>query len=255
MRLLTCFSILVILAGCAPGATTTSPTASTVAGPTTQAVTPGLEPFRVEPLPQAQRWRVAIPDFRVAPNSIQLRGEQLQERDPAFYVELGSGVADIFSNEAFRSGQFVLTERAEISKVLREQDLALSGRVDPQTAADAGRIMGAELIILGSLSEFSVSSTGGGGRILGLFGGSAEVVTARVSVDIRFVDAVTAEVVAIGSSTSEVSQQNVQIDVFNIIQGLRAGTTGTTIVDLAVRNAIRGAISDAAQNLPRKSAP
>lgn len=253
MRYLPLFILIfLLLAGCAPGATTTGPTTSTVAGPT-QADVAGLEPFRVPPVPQEQRWRVAIPDFNVRPNSIQLRGEQLQDRDPAFYVELGSGIADIFFNEAFRSGQFILTERAEIDKVLREQNLGLSGRVDPQTAADAGRIMGAELIILGSLSEFSVSSTGGGGRILGIFGGSAETVTARVSVDIRFVNAVTAEVVAIGSSTSEVSQQNVQIDVFNVIQGLRAGTTGTTIVDLAVRNAVRGAISDGAQNLPPKT--
>jgi curli biogenesis system outer membrane secretion channel CsgG len=90
--------------------------------------------------------------------------------------------------------------------------------------------------------------------VLGVFGGSSETVTARVTVDIRMVDAVTAEVMAIGIATSEVSQTNVQVDVLNVIRALQAGRTGTTIVDIAVRNAIRGAIDEAAASLPPKAA-
>ena len=113
-----------------------------------------------------------------------------------------------FVTEAFRSEQFRITERAEIDKVLGEQNLANSGRVDSSTAAELGRITGAELIVLGSLSEFGVTTTGGGGKVLGVFGGSTETVTARTTVDIRIVDANTAEIVAIGSATSEVSQSS-----------------------------------------------
>lgn len=193
-----------------------------------------------------------MPDFNVRASSFTLRDEQVQDRDPAFFVEIGTGVADIFVNEAFRSGQFRITERSEITQILREQELGEAGRVDPQTAASVGRITGAELLVLGSLTEFGVTSAGGGGRVFGLFGGGTEVVTARVSVDIRFVDAETAEILAIGGSTAEVSQRSVEFDVFNVIQGLRAGRTGTTIVDIAVRNAIVGAINDGVRNLPEK---
>jgi hypothetical protein len=48
------------------------------------------------------------------------------------------------------------------------------------------------------------------------------------------------------------SQSNVQIDILNVIRGLQAGQSGTTIVDIAVRNAIRRAINEAAVSLPRK---
>jgi curli biogenesis system outer membrane secretion channel CsgG len=211
-----------------------------------------LQAFGLEPIPPAERFIIAVPDFAVRAGSVRVGRVDLAREGETFYRELGSGVADIFLTEAFRSQRFRITERSQIETVLREQNLAQTGRVDPDTAADVGRITGAELIVLGSLSEFGVSTTGGGGRVLGIFGGSSETVTARVSVDIRMVDAVTAEVLAIGVATSEVSQTNIQVDIGNVLRALRAGRSGTTIVDLAVRNAIRGAIREAALALPAR---
>lgn len=242
------------LVGCGPSTNTASPirTATTSSSTDTRDALPGLETFSVAPVPPDERWVIAVPNFSVRSGNVRLRGNLLEDRDDAFFGELGSGVADIFVNEAFRSEQFRITERAELEAVLLEQNLAQSGRVDPQTAADVGRVTGAELIVLGSVAEFGVTSTGGGGRLFGILGGSSETVTVRVSVDIRFVDAVSAEIIGIGSSTAEVSQSSVEIDVFNVIRGLQGGRTGTTIVDLAVRNAIIGAINDAATALPGK---
>lgn len=211
-----------------------------------------LREFGLEPLAPEERHIIAVPDFAVTAGAVKVGRVDLSREGEEFYKELGSGVADIFLTEAFRSGRFRITERSQLDTVLREQNLALSGRVDPGTAADVGRITGAELIVLGSLSEFGIDTTGGGGRVLGIFGGSSETVTARATVDIRMVDAVTAEVLAIGHATSQVSQSNIQIDIGNVIRALQAGRSGTTIVDLAVRNAIRGAISEAAQSLPAK---
>jgi curli biogenesis system outer membrane secretion channel CsgG len=89
--------------------------------------------------------------------------------------------------------------------------------------------------------------------VLGVFGGSSETVSARVSVEIRFVDTNTAEILAIGRGVSEVSQRNVSVDIANVMTDLRVGRTGTTIVDYAVRNAIRSAIENAARSLPSKT--
>ena len=237
---LSLLTVLVILTACAP-------TVETSSGST------AVEPFTTEPVDLEERWIIAVPNFEVRTGSVKVGDADLSKEGESFYKELGSGVADIFVTEAFRSQQFRITERAEIDKVILEQNLATSGRVDPDTAAEVGRITGAELIVLGSLSEFGVTTTGGGGKVLGMFGGSSETVTARVTVDIRVVDAVTAEIVTIGSSTSEVSQTNVQVDVLNIIRALQAGRSGTSIIDIAVRNAIRGAINEAAQSLPAKT--
>lgn len=228
-----------LLAACAPGVSTEVNSSS-------------LQPFTVEELPREQRYIIAVPNFEVRSGAVRIGRVDLEKEGDAFFDELGSGVADIFVSEAFRSGRFRITERAELDKVLREQDLARSGRIDPTTAAELGQITGAELIVLGSLSEFGVTTTGGGGGVLGVFGGSAETVTARATVDIRMVDSVSAEVLAIGIATSEASQTSVSVDVLNVIRALQAGRSGTSIIDIAVRNAIRGAIEEAARGLPAK---
>lgn len=233
--------VVLLLAACAP---TTS----------VEDTGANLEAFDLEPVPREQRYIIAVPSFTVGAGSVRIGSVDLSSEGDDFYRELGSGVADIFVAEAYESQQFRITERAEIDKILFEQDLAQSGRVNPATAAAVGRIEGAELMVLGSVSEFGVQTTGGGGRVLGVFGGAAETVTARVAVEIRLVDTNTAEILAIGRGVSQVSQGNVSIDIANVMTNLRVGRTGTTIVDYAVRNAIRSAIEDVARSMPEKSA-
>ena len=242
MKTLLFLLIICVLAACTP--------ATEGAGGATEGAS-AVE-FGLEPVPQNQRWRLAVPNFEVRSNTVRIGEADLEEQGDGFFNEIGAGVADIFVTEAFRSQQFVLTERAELEKVLGEQNLATSGRVSADTAAEVGRITGAEFLVLGSVSEFSVQTTGGGGKVLGIFGGSAETVTASVGVDIRVVDAVTAEIIAIGTGRDRQSQSNVSIDILNVIRGLQAGQSGNTIVDVAVRNAIRKAIIEAASTLPEK---
>ena len=230
---------LVLLAGCTPTVTLEDGRAQ-------------LADFDLQPVPRSERYIIAVPSFSVGAGSVRIGSVDLSSQGEDFYRELGSGVADIFIAEAYESQQFRITERAEIDKILFEQDLAQSGRVNPATAAAVGRIEGAELMVLGSVSEFGVQTTGGGGRVLGVFGGAAETVTARVAVEIRLVDTDTAEIMAIGRGVSQVAQGNVSIDLASVMTNLRVGRTGTTIVDYAVRNAIRSAIENAARSLPAK---
>lgn len=231
-----------LVTACAPTATTDT----NVTPPNTDVN------FEPQPIPPKQRWIVAVPNFEVGTTGVKIGQADLSKEGEDFFKELGSGVADIFVTEAFRSQQFRITERAQIDKILLEQDLATSGRIDPSTAAQVGQITGAELIVVGSVTEFGVTTTGGGGKVLGIFGGSAETVTASIAVDIRVVDAKSAEIVAIGVGRDSQSQSNIQIDILNVIKGLQAGQSGTTIVDIAVRNAIRRAINEAAVSLPKK---
>lgn len=230
---------VLLLAACAPTVTTED----------TQA---HLAAFGLQPVPREQRYIIAVPSFSVGAGSVSIGSVDLSREGDAFFRELGTGVADIFIAEAYESQQFRITERAEIDQILFEQDLARSGRVNPATAAEIGRIEGAELLVLGSVSEFGIETTGGGGLVLGIFGGAAETVTARVAVEIRLVDTDTAEIMALGRGVSEVSQSNVSVDIANVLTNLRVGRTGTTIVDFAVRNAIRSAIENAARTLPDK---
>lgn len=69
--------------------------------------------------------------------------------DAARYEPFRAGLADILLTELSRNGGITLVERGTVSKLLEEQDLAKSGRVDPATAARLGKLLGAQYIITG----------------------------------------------------------------------------------------------------------
>jgi len=103
---------------------------------------------------------------------------------------LGEAAADVFVTELMETGKFSLIEREKVNAILMEQDFGTSGRVTPQTAAKVGKMLGVDLILTGSVSEFSVSGTGGG--IKGIRVG---VQTGKVVLQSRLVNTTTGEIV------------------------------------------------------------
>lgn len=110
----------------------------------------------------------------------------------------GAGVADLITSElvseAERWRTFRVVERDRLFDVLAEQDLGSGGRLNPATAARVGRILGADLLIMGAVTRFDVRSD-----YIGLpwrAGFDAERHTATVAFDGRLVDSETAEIIA-----------------------------------------------------------
>ena len=68
------------------------------------------------------------------------------------YASLGSDIPGALAEAFLKGGRLVPVERAELEKILAEQELALSGLVDEATAARIGRLAGAKYALLGSAS-------------------------------------------------------------------------------------------------------
>ena len=73
--------------------------------------------------------------------------------------------------------------------MLVEQDLGASGAVDTSTAARIGQLLGVQLILTGSITQFSIERTSGGFRSLGVSVSRAESV-----LDVRLVNTTTGEI-------------------------------------------------------------
>ncbi len=71
-------------------------------------------------------------------------------RDSADLGWLSKGLSDMLAGDLAASGSFTLVERGELERVLREQELGLSGLVDPAGAPKVGRLLGADLLLYGS---------------------------------------------------------------------------------------------------------
>ena len=102
---------------------------------------------------------------------------------------LGSAAADELVTQLFRTGAFSLIERSQLEAVLAEQDLGASGAVDTSTAARIGQLLGVQLVLTGSITQFSIERTSGGFRSLG-----ASVSRAESILDVRLVNTTTGEI-------------------------------------------------------------
>jgi TolB-like protein len=67
---------------------------------------------------------------------------------------LQRGIAGMMISELSQNPAARVVERQEIQRLLDEQNLGAQGRVDPQTAAKVGKLVGARYTILGTFVDF-----------------------------------------------------------------------------------------------------
>ena len=72
---------------------------------------------------------------------------------------LGKAVAEIIRTELVETKKFRVVERAQIKKALSEQELQMSGAIDDESAVQIGKLLGADLIIVGSVVKIGTSYT------------------------------------------------------------------------------------------------
>lgn len=108
---------------------------------------------------------------------------------------VGWELSSMLSNELSNTGKFRVVERAKLEPVLREQNLAASGRVSQGTAAKIGQMSGAQYLVMGTVSAFEsdTSDTGGGISFGGISIGGKKG-EAYMAIDLRVVDTTTSEV-------------------------------------------------------------
>ncbi|HUK22104.1 MAG TPA: CsgG/HfaB family protein [Gemmatimonadales bacterium] len=67
---------------------------------------------------------------------------------------LQKGIAGMLISELALNPSARVVEREDIQKLLDEQNLGQTGRVDPQTAAKVGKLVGARYVVLGTFIDF-----------------------------------------------------------------------------------------------------
>ena len=114
---------------------------------------------------------------------------------------IGDGLAAQLATELTKTGCFLVLDRTGLSDVLREQELGLAGIVNRESAAGAGRMVGADVLIKGTITEFDPNKKGGGITLgfassnnpFGIRLGRNKS-TAHVGLDISIVDATNGQV-------------------------------------------------------------
>lgn len=183
---------------------------------------------------------------------------------------VGAGMADMLATALFNTGRFIVLDRQDLSAVIDEQDFGESGRVSGETAAAIGEVEGADLIVIGAVTEFEKERLGAGGVILGALTlgasiavaienedapiGAAYYTESSVAIDVKALDAKTGRVVY--ANTVEGRYQNWGGGVIGGVGGgasrvpvILGGVTGTG-AEQAVRVCIEAAVKDIVKNTP-----
>lgn len=157
--------------------------------------------------------------------------------------KIGEGLTEMLTSELFKTGRFVMVERAALADIVKEQELGQTGLVRKETAAKVGELLGAQLLITGAVTEFEAQARGGGGGV-GFAGFAVKLQTqsAHVAVDVRLVDSSTAQILS--SMNAEASAQSTGLGFAAQIKGVSFGSDAfeKTPLGQATREAIYKAV-------------
>ena len=124
-----------------------------------------------------------------------------------FYNEMGPAARNhidtAFSEIKELSSKFTVLEREKLALVMKEQGLATTGAVDPQTQAKVGRLLGVKYILTGGIDKFAINTTRGG---IGAIGIGGNMTTADATINIRMIDTTTAERIISIAETGQVKK-------------------------------------------------
>jgi curli biogenesis system outer membrane secretion channel CsgG len=172
---------------------------------------------------------------------------------------LAAGLTEMLTTALTQQSQFVVLERSKVDQVVNEQNFGASGRVDPASAPQVGKVLGAQVLIFGDITEFSehLSSVGGGFNVLksmsAQVGGSVSKVTAQVAIDLRLVDAVTGQVISSVRGEGRASATGIAANFQTADDNIGAGGSAQTPLGQASRSAIASAVAGIVQGMQKVS--
>ena len=69
-----------------------------------------------------------------------------------------NGVENLFAKYLIRNG-FKVVERAQLENLLREHNISVSGYLAPETTREIGRILGVDVLLIGEVSSYTPART------------------------------------------------------------------------------------------------
>lgn len=119
---------------------------------------------------------------------------------------------DVFVTELVKTGKFRVIEREQLSALMAEKNLSLSGDVDPSTALEAGKLLGVKYFLTGAITEYGTSTAGGSApSVGGLPSFSFKKKKFAAAMNARLIDTETGEIVWADEGRQETKSAKVRV--------------------------------------------
>lgn len=161
----------------------------------------------------------------------------------------GAGLAAMFASELAETGRFRVVNRSHLDSTLYEQQLNVNG-LTARPTAQPGQLVGAQYLVRGSVTDFTLAEKGGGISVGGNIGGvlgaiSPRTQKGRISIDFSVIDSTSGEVIASFPVTKKIKSTAIAARVSK--NNINVG--GNTFKNTPLGEAAREAIAEAAARL------
>jgi len=195
------------------------------------------------PAATSARRRVAVLDFDYATVHSYVTG--LMGSD----VDVGKSVAAQLLSELSQNGTYTVVERAQLDRVLNEQNFQQDARSDVSSAAKLGRLLGVDAIIIGSITTFQREDKN---IQLGL----RRETKATVAIDARIVQIGTGEILAVAHGRGEAKRARMKTEednhpLYRQGQDPWSADLASTLLGEAMRAAVDSLVATLAAAAPK----
>lgn len=155
----------------------------------------------------------------------------------------GSGVgwelSGMLANELAATKKFSVLERNKLQSVMEEQNLGMSGRVTSGTGAKIGKLIGAQYLVMGTVTAYEENTADSGGglsfRGISVGGNKSE---AYIAVDLRVVNSNTGEIEYVRTIEGRTKGGGMRLGVFKGGFGGNLANQKKTPAGKAIRGAL-----------------
>jgi curli biogenesis system outer membrane secretion channel CsgG len=140
------------------------------------------------PRPFEARKKIAVVDF--------------EDKSGYGQGRIGRAASDVLTRFLFDSQQFRVIERQQVAKTLDEQKFQQSGAVNPQTAMQAGKILGVDMIVYGAVTNFGIRTEGTEAIVY-----QQRETVAESQVDVRLIHVETGEIIYMGEGRGSAKRE------------------------------------------------
>jgi curli biogenesis system outer membrane secretion channel CsgG len=206
-----------------------------------------------------QKPRIAVMNFDYA--TVKSDSQAIFGTD----VDIGKGITDLLVEKLVNGGAFSVIERKALDTLVTEQNISNSDRFDANSAAKLGHLLGVDVMIIGSITQFGrddkSTNIGGGavGGITGRFGvggvGKRQA-KAVVGITARIVNTSTGEILSVATGKGESKRSGTTLlgaggnssDAGGGVVDMKSSNFANTILGEAIGQAVDSVASQLQEN-------
>ena len=159
-------------------------------------------------------------------------------------VGAARGISELLINELVNNGTYTVVDRSKLEQVLKQQNR--SGSMDAGTAAEIGKKLGVDAVLIGTITKFNIEKQSGGGSFMGIGGGSQKT-KATVQIDVRLIGTASGDILATAKAVGEADQSDSNFSVRGIGGNSGNSNNEDTLLSAAVDKAVSQMVTKLAE--------